>query len=113
MKINIHLLPLCLAISLIGILILLFISTIQPSQVNIDDINNKPLNKQVKIQGQIQSIKSFEDSNFQIISIQDKSSKIDITIDKILSLENNQTITIVGKVTKYNETLQIQADKIY
>ena len=111
MKINT--LPLCLTISLIGILILLFISiTYQPKQIEIKNINNKLLNKQVKIQATIFNVHSFDDSEFQILSVKDKTGKIDITTDKILNLSNNQTITIIGKVTQYKEFLQIQANLI-
>jgi DNA/RNA endonuclease YhcR with UshA esterase domain len=112
MKLNIPLLPLCLGISLIGIIILLFISTTQPSQINIEQINSKLLNKKVQVQGSIFNIRSFEDSNFQIISIKDGTGKIDITTNKILNLENNQKIIVIGKITTYKEFLQIQADKI-
>ena len=108
-----HLLPLCLTISLIGIFILIFISiNYQPKLTNIGNINNKLLNKQIKIQATISSIRSFEDSNFQIISVKDETGKIDITTNKILNLSNNQTIIIIGKITQYKDSLQIQADKI-
>ena len=113
MKLKINLLPLCLSISLIGILLLLLISaTYQPKLIKIEQINNKLLNKQVKIQATITNIKSFEDSNFQILSVKDNTEKIDITTNKILNLSNNQTIIIIGKVTQYKESLQIQAELI-
>jgi len=102
-----------LAVSLIGILLLLFLSNIlQPKLTNIGDINNKLINKKIKAQGQIFSIKTYEDKNFQVISIQDKTGKIDITSSKILNLTNSQTITIIGAIKEYKGHLQIQADKI-
>ena len=70
MKLKINILPACLTVSLIGILLLLFLSSIyQPKLINIENINNKLLNKQVKIQATISNIRSFEGSNFQIISL--------------------------------------------
>tara|TARA_Y100000310_G_C20446394_1_gene698631 strand:+ start:46 stop:399 length:354 start_codon:yes stop_codon:yes gene_type:complete len=113
MKLKINLIPICLTISLIGILLLLFISaTYQPKQITIDQINNNYLNKQVKIQAIVLNIRSFEDSNFQILSVKDETGEIDITTNKIFDLTNNQTIIILGKVTQYEESLQIQANKI-
>ncbi len=110
MKIN--LLKISLSISLIGILLLLFLININPKLINIEDINDKLLNEKVQVHGQIFNIRSYEDSNFQIISIKDKTGEIDITTSKILNISKDQNITIIGKITEYNDALQIQADKI-
>ena len=102
-----------LSISLIGILLLLFLSeTMTPKLTNIGDINNKLLNQKTKVQGQIFNIRTFEESDFQIISIKDNTGKIDITLDNPTNLTNNQNITVIGKITEYKEFLQIQADKV-
>ncbi len=102
-----------LSISLIGILLLLFLSeTLAPKLINIEDINNKLLNKKTKVQGQIFNIRTFEDSDFQIISIKDSTGKIDITLDNPTNLANNQNITVIGTIKEYKQYLQIQADKI-
>ena len=102
-----------LSISLIGILLLLFLSEfISPNLTNISDINNKLLNRKTQVQGQIFNIRTFEDSNFQIISIKDSTGKIDIILNNPINITKNQNITVIGKVTEYNQTLQIQADKI-
>ena len=107
------LISICLTISLIGIFLLLFISsTYNPKQISINDINNKLLNKQIKIKATIFNIRDFKDSDFQIISVKDETGKIDITTNKILNLSNNQTIIIIGKVTQYNKFLQITADTL-
>ena len=108
-----NLLKITLSISLIGILFLLFITNTQrPTLTNIENINNKLLNKNVKVQGEIFNIRSYEDSNFQVISIKDETGKIDVTINQILDLENNKNIIVIGKITQYKEFIQIQADKI-
>ena len=78
----------------------------------IGEINDKLLNKKVKVQGTIFNIRSYEDSDFQVISIKDKTGKIDITTNKILDLKNNQQIIVTGTIKEYKEFLQIQADKI-
>ncbi len=102
-----------LSISLIGIFLLLFLSEFfSPNLTNISNINNKLLNQKTQVQGQIFNIRTFEDSNFQIISIKDSTGKIDITLNNLINITNNQNITVIGKITEYNQTLQIQADKI-
>ena len=113
-KLNkINFLKISLSISLIGILVLLFLAnTLQPKLINLQEINNKLLNQKVQVQGQITSIKTYDDSNFQVISIKDKTGKIDATINQILNLTISQNITITGKITEYKGSLQIQADKI-
>lgn len=111
MKINI--LQSSLIISLVGILILLSITTfLQPKQINISEINIKHLNKNIIVSGQITSIRSFEDSEFQIITLKDSTGEIQITADKVLQLTNNQNITVLGKITEYKGDLQVQANKI-
>jgi len=111
MKIN--LLKITLSISLIGILLLLFLSDfLEPELTNINQINNKLLNKKTKIQGQISNIKTYTNQSFQVISIKDSTGEIDITLSKILNLTKNQNITVIGMVNEYNKNLQIQADEI-
>jgi len=113
MKLKINFMPTCLTISLVGILLLLFISiTYQPTTIKINQINSKLLNKQIKIRATVSNVKSFEDSNFQIISVKDNSGQINITTNQILNISNNQSIIILGKVTQYKESLQIQSNKI-
>lgn len=102
-----------LSISLIGILLLLFLSEIlTPKPINIGDINNKLLNQKVNVQGQIFNIRTFEDSDFQIISIKDNTGKIDVTLDNPINITNNKNITVIGTIKEYKQYLQIQADKI-
>ena len=98
-------------IAILGILILLFLATIEPELTTINTITNKQLNKIVKIQGQIINIKTIN-NNFQIISIKDNTGKIDITVNKQLNLDKNQTIIVTGQVKEYKQYLQIQASQI-
>lgn len=111
MKIN--LLNVSLIISLIGIFLLLLLSNIlEPKLINIKEINTQLIERKVKIQGEIFNIKTYKESDFQVISIKDKTGKIEITIDKIMNFKNNQTIIVLGRVVEYKEFLQIQANKI-
>ena len=102
-----------LSISLMGILLLLIISNQQPKLTTINQITIKDLNKNIKIQGEITNIKNYQESNFQILSIKDETGEIDITANQILNLTNSQTIIVSGKVTEYENNLQIQASKIF
>jgi len=95
-----------------GILLLLIILNQQPKFTTIDKITLKDLNKNVKVQGEIVDIKNYPDSNFQVISIKDETGEIDITTNQILNLTDSQTIIITGKITEYENNLQIQANKM-
>lgn len=101
------------AITLLGILVLIIISTIlQPPLVTIASISSKSLNQNLKISGHVTSSKIFEDSNFQLITLQDKTGNITITLNSLIKITNNQSLTVMGKVIEYENTLEIQAEKI-
>lgn len=106
-----RLLKISFLIAIFGILFLLILANTLPiKQINIHEINNKNLDKKVKVQGTILNIKNYND--FQVISIKDSTGKIDITLDKPTNLSNNNKITVIGSLTEYKQVLQIQADKI-
>lgn len=110
---NQTLLKISLIISILGIILLLIlINIIKPSQIKIKDINEDLLNQKVEIQGKIQSIKTYKESNFQIITINDSTDKIDVLIDNPINITKNQTAIVIGRISEYKDTLQIQADKI-
>ncbi|MFA7707401.1 MAG: OB-fold nucleic acid binding domain-containing protein [Candidatus Pacearchaeota archaeon] len=109
---NFHLI-FCFIGFLIGLFLLLILITIIPSKnIQIKQIDETLTNQRLTISGEIITIKSFEKSNFQIISLKDKTGRIDITTNKILLLKINQSIQVTGRVTEYNSALQLQADKI-
>lgn len=102
-----------LSIALIGILLLLFLAnTLEPKQINIEDIDDKSLNTKVQIKGEILSIRKYEKSDFQVMSVEDKTGKIEITTDKILNITKEQEIIVFGRVKQYQDSFQIQAEKI-
>jgi DNA/RNA endonuclease YhcR with UshA esterase domain len=108
-----RLLKISFIISISGILLLLLLSDMmQPELVEIKNIDNKLLGKKVRAEGKILNIKNFEDSDFQIISMEDETGKIDVTSDKLTNLEKNKEILVTGTVTEYNESIQIRADII-
>ena len=107
------LIKLSLSISIIGIFLLLVLSNIlEPSLKQIKDITTNDINKKIKVHGSIINIKSYKETNFQIILIKDSTGKIDITTNKLFDLEYNQNIIVIGIVKEYKNNLQIQAEKI-
>ena len=110
---NITLLKISFIISITGILFLSFLAnSLKPEPIKIENISNRLLNKKVQVSGTITSIKTYQDSNFQVISISDATGKIDITTNKILKLKKDQKITVSGTVKEYKQYLQIQTNKI-
>jgi len=100
-----------LIISLIGILILLFIiNSAEPKNTEISSINEKMINKNIKITGEVTSLKSYE-NNFTIITLKDKTGEIEI-ICTCLEIKENSNLEAIGKVGKYKQEFQLEADKI-
>jgi len=110
---KLNLLKTSFSVSLIGIFLLLLLANIStPKQISIGNITDKLLNKKVQVQGTIFNIKSYENSNFQVISIKDSTGKVDVITNQILDLKNSDEILIIGTIKEYKQYLQIQADKI-
>lgn len=113
------LLKISFIISLLGILILLILSSIlEPSLTNIREIDSKYLNKKVKIQGEIINMKSYNTKTneiFQVLEIKDGTGYIEVILSskKETPLRKNQKITVIGIVNLYKNSLQIQAHKIF
>ncbi|OGJ22083.1 hypothetical protein A3K73_06565 [Candidatus Pacearchaeota archaeon RBG_13_36_9] len=104
-----NILKICLAISIIGIFLLLFLAnTLPPKAVNLGEINDKMLNQKVKVHGTIFRIEDKE--TFKILSIKDETGKIDIICE--CGNLTYQDIEVEGTIKEYREYLQIQADKI-
>lgn len=102
-----------LTITLLGILILLTLSTFPPKKIPISEIYKKPLYHKVNIQGKITHEKTFNKHNFELIILKDNSnSTIDIIIDKPLNLTLNQEVRIIGEIIPYKKTIQVKADKV-
>ena len=109
------LLKLCLIISLFGILLLLFLSDfMQPGLTEISSISKSMLEKSVSIQGVVVSEKNLD--NFKILELCDNiSTCIPITLSSKENLTNSllgKVIVVTGRIAKYENKLQINADKI-
>lgn len=102
---------LAFVIALIGILsLLIFISNSEPKSLDISSIDEKDLNKIVKIIGTSGNVKVYE-NNFTTFSIDDNTKKITI-VCTCPNIKSNKKLEIIGRVTKYQNKLQIQADLI-
>jgi DNA/RNA endonuclease YhcR with UshA esterase domain len=110
-----------LALSLAGIFLLLFLSkTLEPPLSPINQLSEKNLNQQVKVQASITSIITPRGYDFQILVLQDKTANITAILDSLTNLTSNKTKTyfITGKIQEYSNThtnkseLQISINKI-
>ena len=103
-----------ITIALIGILSLLFISErLEPTSLKINEITKEHINKQIKVNGTVESIK--ETPGLYIITIKDESDKIPVVIfkqDEELNITKDQKIEVMGKVEEYNGMLEVIADII-
>jgi len=107
-----HIHKLSFIISLVGILTLLLIINIQePPLIKISEINEKLLNKQIKVQGQIINTKNHA-NGFTILTIKDNENNQIQAICNCPNIEQDTGVEIIGKVEEYKNTLQIRADKI-
>ncbi len=110
---NNSLLKISLTLSIIGILFLLILANITPPKVlRIKDISSKYLDKKIQTKGTIINIKSYKETDFQVIKIQDNTKTIDITLNPLQNITINQSITVIGTIRRYKDALQIQVDKI-
>ena len=99
-----NLLKLSLAISILGILFLLFLAYNQkPKEVN--SYQELSLGENVKTKARIVSINSYD--SFSVIRLNNN-----ITITCNCKFKQNKTIIAEGKVTEYKNKLQINANKI-
>ncbi len=101
-------------LSLIGILVLMILtSIISPREIlPIKNLNETMLNKQVAVQAEIIQVRNYE--GFQILTLRDASGIIKATAfsKTPLNKTNSQEVIVTGKITKYEDDIQIAADKI-
>lgn len=105
-----------LIIAILGIFfLLLMINVREPKHISIAEITEKDINKKVKIQGRIITIKKY-DEQFQLITLQDDTGKIIATISDSRAMQKtlnkHEQIIIIGTVSQYKDTLQIETGKI-
>lgn len=99
-------------IALLVILLLIILSQqIQPKVIDIKDVKNMGLYKQVAIIGEMITISNYDE--FQIILIQDNTGLIKVTSNSKEQInKTTDEILVIGKTDEYNGEIQIQANKI-
>jgi RecJ-like exonuclease len=109
---NSTLLKLSFIVSIVGIFILLIILEYQEIPFyQIKDITKDHLEKSVKIQGTIITIK--ETPGLYLLKVKDtKIIPVMIFKEEEIDIKKNSKVEIEGKVTEYKNELEIIADKI-
>jgi len=106
---------LLLLLSIFGIFSLLLISNlIKPEKVFITEITTERINQQVELIVNITRVTNFQDKNFQILNLEDETGTITATSNSKEKIEINksQLYQIMGRITLYNQTLQININEI-
>ena len=106
------LLKIALIFTLLGILLILFLSeSMSIPLTKISDISKDNLDEKVKIRGTLTRV--TETGNITILNIKDTTGEITILLfDENPNLEKNQEAEILGTITEYEDQLEIIADQI-
>lgn len=103
-----------LVASLILLLALIILmNSVQPSYLPISNITKEMVGADVRICGQFISKSKYDD--FYILVLKDKTDAIKVTLtsDKLTNYTFAQkNFTVAGKVSLYEEEVQIEADRI-
>ncbi len=104
-----------LTIALLGIILLLFLNhQIQPKIISISNITSSLIDERVSIIANIIKITTFKENTFQILTLQDKTGKIEATLfsNEKLKINKTQEYQIIGRIETYKNETQINIDKI-
>ncbi len=107
------LLKISLVSSLAGILLILFIAeNIEPPEYQIKDITDKDIDKLISIEGELSILKETE--GLYLLKLFDGESDIVVIVFKNgeIILEDNERVTISGRVVEYEGKFELQAEKI-
>lgn len=107
------LLKVSLACSLVGILIIIILSEkMAVPELDIGSISDSLVDKQVKIKGEIIGIR--ENPGIVILNIKDRSGSIKTVAFKEdgLNLNRGNLVEVTGKVKKFEEEVELEADFI-
>ena len=95
---------------LIGLILLFVLSqNLEPKLIEIKDIKSSMMDKTVRIQGQLIKIKQTD--AMSILTVDDKTETISVLSPKT-NISLNSSLEIIGKVTVYKGTLEVEAQKI-
>ncbi len=107
------LIKLCILSASIGLVLLIIISDkLEIPTANIASISKKDINKAIQIKGTIDE--AINKGTISIAKIEDKTGKIEVILFKSsnLRLKKGSFVKIDGKVSLYNQKLQIIAEKV-
>ena len=108
------LIKITLVISIIGIIILFFISDkLKPKEYQINFLSKENLEELVKIRGKITDLK--ETQGITILTIEDKSGPIKVTLFKnnqIIKPRKGQFVEVIGKFKTFRKEFEIEAKEI-
>jgi RecJ-like exonuclease len=97
-------------------MIIFLANNLEPKIMSISSIDEKMLDNWVRIQGNVLNINKINMNNsanpLVIISLKDNSSFMDIVFRKDINLSIGQNIEVLGKVSEYNQEIQIETSKI-
>jgi len=111
----------CFALCIIGIFLLLLLSSLlEPRVMTIEEIKNPQSLEEfqkVKVQAEITSFREVS-PNFFIINLKDETGNITVTLNSNQNLASNPSfsktnqIQVQGKISIYQDQIQINANKI-
>jgi DNA/RNA endonuclease YhcR with UshA esterase domain len=106
------LLKTALVVSLVGVLVLFFISKfVEVEERYIGDITIEDLDKNVKVIGTVSKVIDTEKVMIMDVS-QPQNLKVVVFKDKDISLKKGDYIEVLGKVEEYEGELEIIGDRI-
>ena len=110
-------LKIMLALSLVGILLLMFLSSyLQPKTLSISEITDKDIDQQISLLAKISGINEYNNKTFQVLTITQGNTSIKGIASSRISLvpliDEAKTYSITGIVEQNNKTLQINIQEI-
>jgi len=99
--------------SLIGVLILVYISdSLSPKEYRISNLTRDKLGEFVDVKGSISTLR--ETPGLYIITLTDETFSIPVIVfkEENLTIEKGSLIDVKGNVIEYNGMLEIQAEEI-
>ena len=93
---------------------MIFLSShLTPKECDIINITESKVGEYILVRGQISEVREFKESEFYILTIEDKTGKITGTLNsKSLNINKSQNYIFSGKIGEYENETQINIDKI-
>jgi RecJ-like exonuclease len=105
------LLKVALTCSLVGIVVILFISeSMEVKKVKIGKINEEMVGEDVRIVGKV--VKVLGSSSSKKIDVEDSSGKIRVTVFDEFEIERGKVVEVEGEVSEYKGELGLNGKKI-